>query len=79
MVGHEIDPRHQRDLPRVAVLRLQLGDGVHQLFVEQPLQGGRPPKDHPLLLTVVIAFADPAVVGEVDGLTWIPTDRAWIR
>ena len=31
------------------------------------------------LLAVVIAFADPALVDEVDGLTWIPTERAWIQ
>ena len=31
------------------------------------------------LLAAVIAFADPALVDEVDGLTWIPTERAWIQ
>lgn len=48
-------------------------------WVRKQRLGDRLPIDLGDLLAVVIAFADPALVGEVDGMTWIPADRAWIR
>ena len=48
-------------------------------WVRKQRLGDRLPIDLGDLLAVVIAFADPALVDEVDGLTWIPTERAWIQ